>query len=56
MRRHIDHSLLNLSVQVILRWLIQRDIVCIPKSVTPSRIKENFEVRGRIHTLRNSML
>lgn len=30
--------------QVVLRWLIQRGIVAIPKSVRRSRIKENFEV------------
>lgn len=30
--------------QVILRWLIQRDIVCIPKSVHKERIEENIAV------------
>ncbi|XP_051866565.1 aldo-keto reductase family 1 member A1-A [Pristis pectinata] len=30
--------------QVIIRWQLQRGIVCIPKSATPSRIKENIEV------------
>lgn len=35
----------NKSVaQVILHWLIQRDIVVIPKSVRQERMKENFEV------------
>ncbi|KAK5604161.1 Aldo-keto reductase 1 member A1-A [Crenichthys baileyi] len=29
--------------QVILRWHIQRGVVCIPKSVTASRIKENLK-------------
>lgn len=30
--------------QIILRWHLERDIIIIPKSVTPSRIKENFDL------------
>ena len=30
--------------QIILRWLVQRGIAIIPKSVTPSRIEENANV------------
>ncbi|KRL89973.1 aldo/keto reductase [Lactobacillus kalixensis] len=30
--------------QVILRWLMQRDIVVIPKSVHKNRMEENFDV------------
>ncbi|XP_077378109.1 aldo-keto reductase family 1 member A1-A isoform X1 [Festucalex cinctus] len=30
--------------QIILRWHIQRGVVCIPKSVTPSRIHQNLHV------------
>lgn len=32
------------NAQVILRYLIQRGAVPIPKSVTPSRIQSNFEI------------
>ena len=32
------------AVQVALRWLIQRGVAAIPKSVTPKRITQNFEL------------
>ncbi|MCQ8278412.1 aldo/keto reductase [Acetobacteraceae bacterium KSS8] len=32
--------------QVVLRWHMQRGVVAIPKSVTPSRIRENIDVFG----------
>ena len=32
--------------QVILRWLIQRDIIGIPKTVSRARMVENFDVFG----------
>jgi diketogulonate reductase-like aldo/keto reductase len=30
--------------QVMLRWLVEQDLVVIPKSVTPSRIHENIDI------------
>ena len=32
--------------QVVLRWMLQRGIVTIPKSVTPSRIAQNVDLYG----------
>jgi diketogulonate reductase-like aldo/keto reductase len=32
------------AAQVVLRWLVQRDIVTIPKSVNPGRMAQNIDV------------
>ena len=46
-----SEALANLSkkynkspAQLILRWLIQRDIIVIPKSANPERLAENINV------------
>jgi 2,5-diketo-D-gluconate reductase A len=44
--RGIAEDLGRTVAQVILRWLLQRGVVAIPKSVRPERIAENFDVFG----------
>jgi 2,5-diketo-D-gluconate reductase A len=34
------------TAQVVLRWMLQRGIVTIPKSVTPARIAANADLYG----------
>ena len=30
--------------QIMLRWLIEQGLIALPKSVTPSRIRENIDI------------
>ncbi|KAL8622635.1 hypothetical protein ACOMHN_009269 [Nucella lapillus] len=46
-----DHRIVHIAAkhektpaQVVLRWALQRGIAIVPKSCTPSRIKENFQI------------
>ena len=40
----IAKDLVKSPAQVVLRWHIERGDIVFPKSVTPQRIKENFEI------------
>ena len=43
----VDDSYCDYSVNLLCvcgRWHVQRGVVCIPKSVTPSRIQQNLQV------------
>lgn len=42
--KEISKSKIKSIAQVVLRFLIQRNIIAVPKSVTPRRIQENFDV------------
>ncbi|NQD72668.1 aldo/keto reductase [Sphingobacterium shayense] len=42
--RSIGKNYNKTVAQVILRWLVQRDIIAIPKSVHKERIAENFQL------------
>lgn len=52
MQGNLDHPVLQqlaakydrTPAQIVLRWDIQQGVVTIPKSVTPSRMRENFSI------------
>ena len=41
---HIAHALERTPAQVVLRWHIQHRHVIFPKSTTPARVRENFDI------------
>lgn len=42
--QHIATKHHKTNAQVMLRWLVQQGLVVIPKSVTPARIEQNFDI------------
>lgn len=42
--RSIAEKLSKSPVQVTLRWLAQKEVIVIPKSVKPNRIKDNIDI------------
>ena len=40
----VAHAYGKSPAQVVLRWHVQRNSIVFPKSVTPKRIQENFEI------------
>jgi len=40
----LAHKLLRSPAQIVLRWHLQRGNIVFPKSTTPSRIQQNFEL------------
>ena len=57
--KHIAENHHKTPAQVLIRWCIQRGVVCIPKSVHANRIEENGQVfdfelsEDEMHTIRN---
>jgi 2,5-diketo-D-gluconate reductase A len=40
----VAHAYGKSAAQVVLRWHVQRGIIVFPKSITPTRMRENFEI------------